>query len=560
MTSIFDLKQSAAELPMLNQGTAKLTYEQMPPTRDVTGSNFPNGSIHIRWEVSGTRWWIPSRTYIRMRGYLQGATVPAADPITYHAARCADDIAPNMGFMANLFQSAEFRIADKTVSRVSDFMPQVDALETRLNKSKSWLDSVGSTINFWQPEFAERLSVIASDGGTEPHVLRGSVSREELGYDAAGAMNRNSIAVARVNSATGPGSHTGTLTFSQTGGAALPFNAALYHRGDVLVYAGVSYTIDEIVSATVLRVSSHNEIVTVAADSNVEWELHFAYQDQYEAHRNAFECIWQPPLSIFKVSHALPSGKYELVLNPQNAGTFMEHVIESRRFNKVQTTDFRFVVSDMYLYVSTVEGPAVDSVNYFMSLDETRCQTEDVQSGTGLQQKNFDVSPSTYALTMAFQSRNAGSDTRFSASKFKVEAIAGVPGYPSGELALERFYISYAGMNKPSPDADPQYSAGEAIIALDYYTSRYIESNFYSGAFYDCGGAEDKKDWLERGAYYYFSWPRDGSSESTRVNINFKFGANLGDTARALLFDHHKKMVLISVVGGRVVDVIEQDG
>ena len=126
MNTLFDLKQSSAELPELNQGLAKQTFEQTPPTRDITGNNFPNGSIHIRWQNSGTRWWIPSKTYIRMRATLTKAN---GDAITV-----ADDIAPNMGLMGNLFQSAEFRIADKTVSRVSDFMPQVDALEKTINK------------------------------------------------------------------------------------------------------------------------------------------------------------------------------------------------------------------------------------------------------------------------------------------------------------------------------------------------------------------------------------------------------------------------------------------
>lgn len=55
MNSLFDLKQSASELPSLNQGLAKQTYEQHPPTRDVTGANFPKGSQHIRWQVAGTR-------------------------------------------------------------------------------------------------------------------------------------------------------------------------------------------------------------------------------------------------------------------------------------------------------------------------------------------------------------------------------------------------------------------------------------------------------------------------------------------------------------------------
>ncbi len=53
MVSIFDLKESAEELPSLNQGTSKLTYEQVQPLRDVTGAAFPGGEQNYRFEVAG---------------------------------------------------------------------------------------------------------------------------------------------------------------------------------------------------------------------------------------------------------------------------------------------------------------------------------------------------------------------------------------------------------------------------------------------------------------------------------------------------------------------------
>lgn len=268
------------------------------------------------------------------------------------------------------------------------------------------------------------------------------------------------------------------------------------------------------------------------------------------------------------------SGKYEIILNPQNTSTFMKRAIESSINDKVQlavqsptlladANKFTFNVVDMYLYLSTVEGPSVDNLSYFMSLEETRCQTDNVDNNANLQQKNFDVSPAAYALTCAFQDQRSGTNTVYSASKFKFESPRSVnadrPGrqlYPSGEQALRRFYIQYNGENKPSPDGDPDYKSPN-----DFLSSRYAESQLYSGAYWDCGSAEDKLDWFQRGLYMYFSYPKDGSSESTRVNVNYQFqdapGAN---KANVLLFDHFKKMVLISIVNGRVVDVIEQDG
>ena len=141
MTSIFDLKTNVSELSSSNEGTSRMEYDQHPPTRDVVGNNFANGAIHFRFQTSGQKWWIPSRSYLRMRCRL---TNGAGDQLTV-----AEGVAPNMGLMSSLFQSGEMRINDKVVSRIADFMPQVDALETRLTKSKSWIDSVGSATNFW---------------------------------------------------------------------------------------------------------------------------------------------------------------------------------------------------------------------------------------------------------------------------------------------------------------------------------------------------------------------------------------------------------------------------
>ena len=111
MASIFSLKTSTDQLASANGGMSRAEYLQQPPTRDVTGTNFPNGAIHFRWQCSGTRWWIPSQSYLRIR-----CQITRGDGT---ALTLADDVAPNMGLAANLFQSAEMRIADKVVSRCS---------------------------------------------------------------------------------------------------------------------------------------------------------------------------------------------------------------------------------------------------------------------------------------------------------------------------------------------------------------------------------------------------------------------------------------------------------
>jgi len=60
MSSIFDLKTSVEELSSANQGTSRMEYDQHPPTRDVTTTNFPNGAIHFLISVCGV--FLLSRT------------------------------------------------------------------------------------------------------------------------------------------------------------------------------------------------------------------------------------------------------------------------------------------------------------------------------------------------------------------------------------------------------------------------------------------------------------------------------------------------------------------
>lgn len=545
--SIFDLKQSASELPSLNQGTAKLTYQQVPPTRDVTTTAFPNGAIRMKFETSGSRWWIPSRSYIRMRCSLfkaDGTTQPLL----------IDDVAPNMGLMGSLFQSGEFRIADKTVSRISNFMPQIDALEKRLGKSKSWLDGVGKDLEKWDPKFQNRQNEICSDGyiADENYMYVADVpgiAADTFGFDIVAGPNTINVET------------TGIMTFAAgAGGVAVDIeNTQVLHVGDLITLdaEGQTLKITRILGGLTCNVeATDGVIVQVAARSLVAADLIHPYAnrvDNTSPQRSGMELIWQPPLSIFKVPHGMPSGSYELVLTPHSLAVYKKRAIESLAADLTAGTDFDFVVDDMYLYLSTVEGPSVDNLSYFMSLEETRCQATQISTGGGLQQKNYDVSPAAYALTVAFQNTDL-SDTRKSSSKFKFTAPNAT--VPSGELDLARFYIQYNGENKPSPDADVQYNSPNARIA-----SRYAESLLFSGSYFDCGGGESLNDWIDRGMYMYYSYPKDGSSESTRVNVNYEFTTAVADgLANVLLFDHYKVMVLISIVNGRVVDVIQQDG
>jgi hypothetical protein len=535
------LKTQQNELTASNLGTNRLSYEQKPPSRDITNDNFPNGAIHIKWECNGTKWWMPSKSYLRVRCAL---TKPNGDPLYVD-----DNIAPNMGLCANLFQSAEFRINDKTITRISDFMPQIDSLETRLNKSKAWIDSIGNSTNLWQKETQERIELV-SQNGVEPassgHPSYKENTPESLGI-AAGSLIEYTDATRTINiSPPSPPLINPDLRDILKVGDKIQFNSA----GVNGLLAEKELTITAIPTSTSVVVNFNDIGGNVSPAVVAEYVIIQTWQSSRRV--KEFELTWQPPLSVFKLGHALPAGKYELILNPQTSSVYQQAAVETSLLsaNKVAGVDFKFVVKDMYMYVNTLEGERVDNLTYLLDLESVNCQTDTLVGSSGFSQKNFDVIPSTYALSVAYQDQRVNSDTRFSSSKFK---SYNANGSKDEELGLQRFYIQYASQQKPSPDANPEFKTN-----VDNTTQRYLETQLNSGNFFSEGGAETIEDYHDRGSYYHLLFPKDATDNSTRVNINQQFSEN-PTNMRALLFSHYRQTCRIVIAEGQVKDVLVED-
>lgn len=524
--SIFDLNTSGLSG---GEPISRLDYEQLPPTRDVTGTSFPNGAIHFRWQNNGQRWWTPQKSYIKLRCKLSKVGGDQLD--------ISDNVAPNMGLAASLFQSLEFRINDKTVSRVSDFVPQVDALETRLTKSKAWLEGVGNSMNFYESQYEKRQQEVVLSGVKLDQSRAVDIqTRQQLGYVA----QTTAIAL-----------DTGVLT--KAGGG--PSFANVFQAGDEIEIAvggavgTVRYTVSNVLTANTLQLNNLKTIAVAAA--NLEWSRIRTSASRASRRVSEFELIWQPPLSIFKVGHAMPAGKYELILNPQTSNVYQKYAIESLGADKVPDTDYEFRVSQMYMYLNTVEGPRRDDITYMLDLCQSRCQSDNINQAS-FGQKNFDVSPTTKALTVAYQDIRAGTNTLVSSSKFK--------SYDAGltadqELKLNRFYVNYAGQNVPSPDADPTF-----VPPKDYTTQRYIESQIHNGSYFDTGGSETLEEFHDRGSYYHFNVPKDGTDRSTRVTVHQQFeGTTDTDNMRILLFDHASQVARVTIRDGNVEMVELED-
>lgn len=438
MNSTFDLTKEISQLPAINNGVIRPQIMEVSSQKSNTGTAFSTGLQSYKFNVSAGTWWSPKHSYFALRCNITDSTgALLADP----------SIAVNMGMISNLFQSMEFRMGGKTVQRVTQFVPQVDALIHRSTKSKPWMDSLGEATNFWSNDSAVRISEVSATEGV----------------------------------------------------------------GGRRVYS--------------------------------------------------FDLIYRPPLMVFhSFEGSLPSGNYEIVLQPKPRLSFKLGVVETtygpllpRTTPAVPGVDYDFSVEKLQLKVATLVGPRVDNGSYAISLDHIECQSNKITS-KDLSQNYFSVSPATKALAVAYQDDRADTG-EVSASRFSVQSPdQNLPNDSSANLALSltRFYLQYAGVQRPSPDADPDYVSG----VVDRTVERYYETYTECGMLTDTAGPETLEEWQQRGPYLWLNYPRDSRDGSTRVQVNQEFSDNAITTnGNILLFGISETSVKVTIADGNIIDI-----
>ena len=149
-------------------------------------------------------------------------------------------------------------------------------------------------------------------------------------------------------------------------------------------------------------------------------------------------------------------------------------------------------------------------------------------------------------------------DTKYAISKFNIR--------DNIETNLKRYYIRYEGQ-VPQPDFESELNkfALTNDMGTDKLDSKnglldlYNRSNLYTGQYFNEGGAETLEEFLERGLYIYHPFPKTASSRNTRVYTQTEFTDLVGTNPRLLLFQHYLKVVVCSVVNGRIVNVLPID-
>ena len=264
-----------------------------------------------------------------------------------------------------------------------------------------------------------------------------------------------------------------------------------------------------------------------------------------------FEVCWQPPLSVFGLDTALPSGDYYLLLQPQPANMLLSMAVQCAGSSSalIDANKLRFEVEHCALFLHNIEGTRNPDGPYYLDLDQCRMQTTELTTSS-YSQKTFDVSPSVRALTIAYQDNRVESIDeclRLKPDVFKVGDRL--------ELSLNRLLVDYATQQKPQPDGQPEYTVSKH---RDYTTQLYYNSLIQAGQAWNIGGSETLEEWQAKGPYYHFEWERDGQDRSQRVRVYNGFDTARGSIhihGRILLFEHIKSVATIMIQDGKVRDV-----
>tara|TARA_R110000822_G_scaffold27046_3_gene81061 strand:+ start:650 stop:2416 length:1767 start_codon:yes stop_codon:yes gene_type:complete len=582
--SIFNLIEDEKDLPSSNEGVSHFAYSEFTPSKNSTGEAFPQSLFRIPFESSNETWWIPSKSYMRIRCELQKGDSSQLE--------LNSKVAPNINLAANLFQSMELQLNGKTISRCAADVAQVDMLETRLSKSDAWLKSIGASINWLQEDLDERINEVSSDGFDSKNNMEyvSDYLNPDFGFVPATITIETNIQSATPTAGSGLG-EAYMLIGNSAGTAVAAANVAamnaLLRPGDKIMFGGdrkgcATVYADDITGDIALllaagggKPASIRILCTFAQDRSVsggdittgnalKYNTFTILRPKQSRRISGFEIIYKPmALSIFKYSGAIPGGgKFELICTPHNKDTYKNRAIEvPEYFRDTQLPVFntlasgvKFEVKDVRFYAAQVVGERVEDKTFYLPLENTRLLTTKL-STSGLVKNYFDVSPLTYALTVAFQNSSAGNDPRHSCSRFRVGSLMTTAATPAKlerpELSLDRMFVTYANRSYPSPDADPKYKAGNAD---DYSTQRYIETQINSGAFFSEGGGESIQKHQDLGPIHYFQTPKDGQNRSTRVSVNTQFSSSF-EGANLLLFEHSQSSCQIVIQRGLVISV-----
>jgi hypothetical protein len=276
--------------------------------------------------------------------------------------------------------------------------------------------------------------------------------------------------------------------------------------------------------------------------------------------KNKVVIQWKPMcLGIFRLPHGIPSvARFRLIAQP-----YSTNIAGNAYETKNNTAPAQPNISNLVFFVAQCQGPRYDKGSFLLDLENITCQARPVTGGRDLSSNQFDVSPTTYAISVAYQASQVADATVASgiAAKSTLRgAYDKANPYTIGagtcsELGISRIYVNY-GANKVYPTSDLALSYNGNTNSI---TPLYALTQSQIDVADDPAGGEPLEVFFQRGWFLHLKTPRDATDKSTRVQLNQAFASATDDPSvramNALVFSHYRSVVEVTVDNGRVSDV-----
>jgi hypothetical protein len=494
--------------------------------------NWLAGVMDFSWSCADKKMVSIARSYFRTE-----VEVTVKDKVTgnYRAPRTTDNFTLAENFMNNMISNSYFYIGSQSVCSQSQYHGQAAALRIRLNKSFNWLQSVGKSAYFLDPDFSSRQLKICEDYKVEQN------GHLALGYD-----NDNKMEVA-----DGKASES-EITLTQATGAVLPVLSSVWGVGDKITYLNAGSTVVGTVRAvddasqtlTIERVATlAAAFLSIALPSRIR-----DYQQTQEVSdgRNTLMVLFQLPLACFSNQQCYPSSSYRFSIFPKSDKTGAFEYNTPSESTNAPLANVSLLVKNLYFFAYTFEAekPFANGT-YYLSYNSLDIQAKKLNKGTNQTTTHtFNIPSSTLGIATALMDQASGTANALncppSVFKGKVRDSTTKDAETDNLTSLQ---LVYSNISKPVQNYTTKLTTGTQEILQRYYSTQ-------SDANMEMIGGESFSDWLgKRGPLYYHSFIRNSDDKSTNLQIQLQM-AEITEETQLMVASFYRKLCEITVVDG----------
>lgn len=495
---------------------AELTYREILPQRSVDDASFSRGVQNFIWSLGHPTSCILSKSYFRFELEVNSDRAGGVPLMK-------DLIAPADNAISCLYNNVQFYAGGRQVSQIINGCPQASQCKARLMSSSAWLETLGADAKLLEGEFMKRQQMVCEDA------QKSSLSPDRDMRPLTSVMADQRTATVAVDVA---GAVTGVST-----------ELGAFDAGDTLVVGDLRFQFQEITGDLAAVVTpAPVQAIPATVDAYV-----IKQTPSLSKGANEFFAMWCPPIGAFDISTPLPPGDYRIAMNPsQDYKSSAVEVLLGSQATPASTNYYDFKVKGVRFYLATIKTSVPQSLS--TSIYEIEIQSKPFTTASNT--LNFTIPASTKAISVFFQSDDAGKNPLIPPTKFQTFPNGGVE---KPALTLENIQLTYANQTKPSVRWESSFDRANNVNELQ---QRYYDTYLHAGQLSNAGGIDRFEEWLEKGLLLHYSWNRDSEDRSTELQVSASFSQALGAGSSMYIVAWYSRVLAIDSAQGQVREVL----